>query len=237
MPLLAARALSVLALLAWTLTAHGASLSVAPTRVELGPAERSAVVTLRNDSTETVVVQVQTFAWPRTPATADLEPTRELIAVPPVFALAGNAKQIIRVALRGAPPASTEQAYRLLITEVPGGGAAGTGVRFALRLSLPVFVTPADAMARPVWSLGLDNGRSVLRLVNEGAAHLHIKRLTIRSASGPEPVQTIDAAVYLLPGQEQAWPLSDRARAQSTLQLEAESNLGPIEASLVLPQG
>jgi len=154
-----------------------------------------------------------------------------------VFALAGNAKQIIRVALRGVPPASTEQAYRLLITEVPGGGAAGTGVRFALRLSLPVFVTPADAVARPVWSLGLDNGRQVLRLVNEGAAHLHIKRLTIRSASAPEPVQTIDAAVYLLPGQEQAWPLSDRARAQSTLQLEAESNLGPIEASLVLPQG
>ncbi len=237
MPLSAARALSVLVLLAWTLPAHGASLSVAPTRVELGPAERSAVVTLRNDSTEAVMVQVQTFAWPRTPATADLEPTRELIAVPPVFALAGNAKQIIRVALRGAPPASTEQAYRLLITEVPGGGAAGIGVRFALRLSLPVFVTPADAAPRPVWSMGLDNGRHVLRLVNEGSAHLHIKRLTIRSPAGPEPVQTIDAAVYLLAGQEQAWPLSDRASAQSTLKLEAETDLGPIEASLVLPQG
>ena len=34
----ASRALSVLALLAWTATAAGASLSVAPTRVELGPA-------------------------------------------------------------------------------------------------------------------------------------------------------------------------------------------------------
>ena len=99
------------------------------------------------------MVQVQTFAWPHGPATAELEPTRDLIAVPPVFELAGNAKQIIRVALRGAAAGGREQAYRLLITEVPRGGAAGTGVRFALRLSLPVFVTPTGAAPRPIWSL------------------------------------------------------------------------------------
>jgi fimbrial chaperone protein len=230
-------ALVPLLLAGWAMPADGGSLSVAPTRVELGPAERSAVVTLRNDGDQPVMVQVQTFAWPRTPATADLEPTRELIAVPPVFALAGNAKQIIRVALRGAPPTVVEQAYRLLITEVPGGSAPGIGVRFALRLSLPVFVTPADAAPRPLWSVRAEAGALVLRLANEGAAHLQVRRLLLRAPGRPEPVQTIDAAVYLLPGQEQAWPLSDRAGALSTLQLEAETNLGPIAATLALPQG
>ena len=58
-------------------------------------------MTLQNDGSDAVMVQVQTFAWPRSPASGDLEPTRELIAVPPVFELAGNGKQIIRVALRG----------------------------------------------------------------------------------------------------------------------------------------
>ena len=237
MRLLPIGALLALLLAGWTLPAWGGALSVAPTRVELGAAERSAVVTLRNDSDQPVMVQVQTFAWPRTPATVDLEPTRELIAVPPVFALAGNAKQIIRVALRGAPPTATEQAYRLLITEVPGGDAAGTGVRFALRLSLPVFVTPPDAAPRAVWSVAADGGERVLRLTNEGAAHLQVRRLLIRVQGLPEPVQTIDAAVYVLPGQAQVWPLSERARRQGILQLEAETNRGPIAASVVLPQG
>jgi fimbrial chaperone protein len=232
-----ARALAVLLPAIWTTPVLAASLSVAPTRVELGPAERSAVVTLRNDSNEPVMVQVQTFAWPRTPATADLEPTRELIAVPPVFALAANGKQIIRVALRGAPPSAREAAYRLLLTEVPAAGRAATGVRFALRLSLPVFVTPPDAAPRPVWAVPAEGGRPVLRLANEGVAHIQVKRIQLRAPGRAEPVQTIDAAVYLLPGQEQVWPLSDLARAQSTLQLEAETNLGPIEASLVLPHG
>lgn len=68
-------------------SATAASLSVAPTRVELGPGDPAAVVTLRNNAAEPVMVQVQTFAWPRTMASDDLEPTRELLAVPPVAEL------------------------------------------------------------------------------------------------------------------------------------------------------
>ena len=56
------------------------------------PATAPAVVTLHNNAAEPVMVQVQTFAWPHGPATADLEPTRDLFAVPPVFELAGNGR-------------------------------------------------------------------------------------------------------------------------------------------------
>ena len=87
--------------------------------MELGPGDPAGVVTLQNNAAEPVMVQVQTFAWPRTVASDDLEPTRELLAVPPVAELAGNGKQIIRVALRAALTGSREHAYRLLITEVP----------------------------------------------------------------------------------------------------------------------
>lgn len=214
-----------------------AALSVAPTRVELGPDDRSAVVTLQNDGSDAVMLQVQTFAWPRTPATGDLEPTRDILAVPPVFALAGKGKQIIRVALRGPPPADREQAYRLLITEVPRGGGQDTGVRFALRLSLPVFVTPPGATPLITWTILRAEGTPKLVLDNRGTAHLQVRRIILRASSRPQPVQTIDAGAYLLPGQSQAWPLVEVAMAQRTLQLEAETNLGPIQAAIDLPQG
>jgi fimbrial chaperone protein len=216
---------------------QAASLSVAPTRVELGPKDRTAVVTLQNNADEAVMVQVQTFAWPRTPATDDLEPTRELIAVPPVFSLDARAKQIIRVATRGPLREDQEQAYRLLITEVPRDGATGSGVHFALRLSLPVFVTPAGAQPLPSWALRPEGGTGTLELVNRGAAHLHVRRIVLRAPGRPEPVQTIETPAYVLPGQGKAWPLSGPARAHGTLHVQAETNLGPIEASVALPQG
>ena len=215
---------------------EAASLSVAPTRVELGPGDPAAVVTLQNNATEPVMVQVQTFAWPRSMASGDLEPTRELLAVPPVAELAGNAKQIIRVALRAPLAGGREQAYRLLITEVPRGGSSGTGVRIALRLSLPVFVTPPGAAPKPVWSLRQDKGAASLVLANTGDAHLQVRRIVLRPADRPASAQTIDSPAYVLAGQEQSWPLP-AGLAADTLQLEVETNLGQLPATVTLPRG
>jgi fimbrial chaperone protein len=221
--------------------AEAGSLGVAPTRVELGPGSPSGVVTLQNNGADAIMVQVQTFAWPRSVAIDDLEPTHDLIAVPPVFALEPKAKQIIRVALRsGDVPAAAERAYRLLITEVPGsvGAGAGMGVRFALRLSLPVFVTPTGARAVPEWSVQRHpTGPAALQLANHGTAYLQVRRIALRAAGRPEPLQTIEETSYVLTGQVQSWPLSEAVRGQGTLRLQAETNLGPIEATVVVPRG
>lgn len=219
--------------------APAASLGVAPTRLAFGPGDRMVTVTLQNNAPAPVTIQVQTFAWPRTPATDDLEPTRDLIAVPPVVALEPNGKQVIRVALRRPVEGGGERAYRLLISEVPGADRSpGIGVRFALRLSLPVFVTPEGAAAGPVWSARSGKGGDrVLVLANQGTAHLQVHRIALRAPGRSEPAQVIESPAYVLPGQEQAWPLDAMARAQPALQLEAETNLGPLKASLALPQG
>ena len=218
------------------LPATAASLSVAPTRVDLAAGDTTGVVTLQNNAAEPVMVQVQTFAWPHSPASAELEPTRDLLAVPPVFELAGNARQIIRVALRGAVTGERELAYRLLITEVPRSGAAGTGVRFALRLSLPVFVTPLGAEPKPAWSVRQTAGASELVLRNEGTAHLQVRRIVLRPAGRGAPAGTIDNPAYVLAGQEHAWPLPSVA-GSTALQLEAETSIGPLSATVAPPRG
>jgi fimbrial chaperone protein len=229
-------ALAVLALAGTAASSGAASLSVAPTRVELDAGDPAAVVTLQNNAADPVMVQVQTFAWPRSPASADLEPTRDLLAVPPVIELAGNARQIVRVALRTPLPGDRERAYRLLITEVPRGGSRSTSVRFALRLSLPVFVTPAGAEPRPAWSVRTEAGAVRLVLANEGDAHLQVRRIVLHPPGRPAQARTIDAPAYVLAGQEHSWPLPG-GTAEPTLELEAETNIGPVPATLVLPRG
>ena len=215
---------------------EAASLSVAPTRVELGPGDPAAVVTLQNNAAEPVMVQVQTFAWPRSLASGVLEPTRELLAVPPVAELAGNAKQIIRVALRAPLTGGREQAYRLLITEVPRGSARTTGVRFALRLSLPVFVTPDGAEARPVWSVRAnEHGTPELVLRNEGEAHIQVRRIVWR-LDGRAAATVIEAPAYVLAGREHDWPLPPGTGAAS-LEIEAETNLGLLRATVASSRG
>lgn len=216
--------------------ALAASLTVAPTRVDLAAGDRSAAVTLHNNAAEPVMVQVQTFAWERGPATAELEATRDLLAVPPVFELAGNARQIIRVALRGAVVDASERAYRLLITEVPRGGGSGTGVRFALRLSLPVFVTPHGAEPRAVWSMRTTASGMELVLRNDGTAHLQVRRIVLGPGGHGEPARTIETPAYVLAGQEHGWPLP-AAAGSTTLQLEAETSNGPLSATVAPPRG
>ena len=229
-------ALAALLIASAPVVAGAASLSVAPTRVELREDDAAGVVTLQNNAAEPVMVQVQTFAWPRGPNSADLEPTRDLLAVPPVFELAGNARQIIRVALRGSLPAEHEHAYRLLITEVPRGGAATTGVRFALRLSLPVFVTPPGAAAEPVWSVRRTAKGNELVLRNEGTAHLQVRRIQLRPADGRGQAGTIDTPAYVLAGREHGWPLP-AAPGAAGLQLEAETSIGPLSVTVAAPRG
>ncbi len=59
----------------------------------------------------------------------------------------------------------------------------------------------------------------------------------LRARGRAEPLQVIDAPAYVLPGQGKTWALSDLALAHGPLSLQAETNVGPIEASVVPPQG
>ena len=226
-------------LLAWLalapVAAMAASLGVTPTRLELRPGQASGSVTLENQAATAVTLQVQTFAWTAgMAASPELAATRDLITVPPVFALAPGARQIVRVALRAPVSGGRERAYRLMITEVPLG-AQGAGVHVTLRLSLPVFATVSGAQAGAAWSVRGDRERPELELLNQGSAHLRVRRIELRGVPGGALVQTIATPVDILAGQAQRWPLT--MPMPSRLRLEADTELGPLAAELALPPG
>jgi len=226
--ILFAVAVAVILLAAWPSPLGAASLSVAPTRVELTPELRSGSIMLDNTGTTPTTVQVETFAWTRGNSIEELEPTRGLLAVPAVFNLPAGARQVIRVATREAGQGGIEQAYRLVISEVPVADAeSAAGVRFALRLSLPVFITPAGARAAPRWSLGREAGGRSLSVRNDGDAHLHVRRLTVTEKTTGRLLLASDSPRYVLPGAAQSWAFDGPAVSGPAL-VEADTNLGGL---------
>ncbi len=150
--------------------------------------------------------------------------------------MAPNSEQLIRLAHRDAGGAPVEKAYRLLITEVPEEIDDG-GVAFAVRLNMPLFVTPAGAVPDPQWRFQVKpSGEGELILANHGSAHLMVKSLELRGVGRADPIFETDQFVYALAGKEQRWSLGyDRQALPESLEVLSETHLGPQQSPVMTP--
>ena len=213
-------------------SALAATLQVSPVRITISADGKAGVVRLHNQSDVPTLVQVEALVWNETADLSQVATTSDILAVPPVFEIAAGAEQLIRLALRRPLTSGTEQAYRLLITEVPRAVGDGVeGVSFALRLNLPVFVTPDGALPQPAWSLQRDAGGAKLTLDNQGNAHVRVRSIALFEDGGAQPVFVSDDGGYVLAGDERSWQLDlGRLKAGASLTVKAETNLGDLEA-------
>lgn len=235
MPLTRSLLLALFLILASVATARGATLGISPLRLDLGEGA-TGTLTLTNKGRAPALVQIETFAWTGSSAPEDLDPTRDILALPAVVSIAPQGRQIIRVAARQRPTADREHAYRLIVTEVPPPRPAAMGVQIAVRFSLPVFLGPRSARPSPRWHVEHQAGALKARLVNNGNAHLHIRRLTMIDGQGePLPLQIANPR-YLLPGEEHVFPLAPGGtELPSGSRLKAETNIGALELELPDP--
>ena len=217
--------------------ATAASLAVAPTRIELREDARIGAVTVRNEGKQSVLVQAETFRWTASSPEDVLEPTRDLLAVPPVFRIAPGGRQTVRVGLREGFPRDVERSYRLLLTEVaeaqPG---AAEGVRFSLRLSLPVFVRPRAARPELHWRAHRRDRVLHVEAENRGSAHVRLGVVRLIAGSG-RVVTLKDTAGYLLPGERRGWRVRDPGfAAGGAVALVVETQQGPSRAELLVEE-
>lgn len=231
LPALAAL-LALLASLASLPAARAGSISVSPVRADLDHRNRIASLTLRNGGTEPTVVQLQPMIWRQANGQDVLEPTRDLLATPPIFTLAPGATQIVRVGLRREPDAARELSFRLILQEVPPPPKPGfAGLRVALKLSVPVFVAPAGKAAPALrWALVSDGAGQRLRVVNDGNAHARVGSLVLTSRTG-ETVGPVEVGVYVLPGQWRELKVPG-APAGGGLRVTARTSRGELAADV-----
>lgn len=230
------RSLCALALLAWTAGAS-ATLQVAPTLVTI-PAERNAQgLTLRNDGTEPMHVQVRVFAWRQAGGEDVLEPTEALAVSPPLTEIPPHGEQLVRIVRLGPPPAAAEASYRVVVDELPVHDAPRRprgGLRFVLRYSVPVFLSPLGAAA-PVLHARIvaDDGARYLEVENAGNARAQLADLAHVGGDGARREVAPGLAGYVLPGQRRRWRLPDGAAAGPGAEVQVRIDGEPAQRTLV----
>jgi chaperone protein EcpD len=146
------RWLSVTALLAATFTGNvQASVTIGGTRVIYPLEQREVTVKLNNDSRNASLVQV----W-MDDGNANTKPSESkapFVITPPIFKMAANKAQTLRVMLSGASlPQDRESVYWLNVLDVPPRPEANADVntlQLAYRTRIKVFVRPPRLPGRP----------------------------------------------------------------------------------------
>lgn len=133
------------ALAAAPASAGAASLQVAPVLVEVRAPGAASTVTLRNEGPRPINAQARVFRWRQLNGEDVLEPTEAVVASPPIVALASRVDYAVRVVRTSRQPVAAEEAYRLVIDELPDASRARSGtVSLVLRHSIPVFFMPEN---------------------------------------------------------------------------------------------
>lgn len=189
--------------------AQGATLQVAPVKIDFVPGQNAAGVALTNPGETPVYGQVRVFRWDQDANGDVLSPSAEVVASPPIIQLAGRGQQLIRLVRVQPGNLAVEQSYRLLIDEIPPPGTdKHVGVTIRMRYSVPVFVAPGNDTA-PVlaWQVVRQDGQWLLRLDNRGQRHTQVGALTLEDASGKAQQVSKGLLGYALAGHARQWPL------------------------------
>lgn len=215
--------------------AAAGNFSVSPIRVELSAGQPTAVITVHNNDAAPLLVQASMLAWTQPGGEEKYVESRDLISTPPVFTLPPDGDQIIRVALRRGADPSRELSYRLMLAEVPPAAAPDfTGLRVALRLSLPVFVKPAAAAsANLAWQAKRSpDGSLVVSATNNGTAHSQVTDFELKFPDQPEATK-VAVARYVLPGSTVNWTVSSAAASRATRgSIRGFSSTGEFQADI-----
>jgi fimbrial chaperone protein len=220
--------------------ARASTFNISPIRAELGGPRHTAALTLTNADETPVVVQVSVLQWSQSDGADQLDDTREMLATPPVLQIPGTSEQIIRVALRREPEAARELAYRVIFQEVPLAAAADfTGLRVALRLSIPIFVAPANgkASADVAWEARwLPDGDLEVAATNHGNGHMQVIDFDLELAGADLPLHG-NTTKYILPGSRMVWTLKAPADATKPkpIKVHGRSDQGEFAADVATP--
>jgi fimbrial chaperone protein len=207
--------------------AQSNGVQVTPVIIEMAHGRNLASVRIHNWRDQEVSFELSMFRWDQENGEDILTPAENIVVAPSVFAVGAGAEQIVRLALPAGGAGDSEQAYRLILRELPVSDAQDSGFRIQLQMSLPVFVAPRETVSG--LSVRRDAAGSSVVFTNTGNARIRLMEATFGGES-----QSIDNLPrYLLAGEEITRTL--RRDVQSLNVLYAPPGaLAPLTESLSL---
>lgn len=203
------------ALVAGPTPAAASSFRINPVSLAVGPDKGAAELRLDNADAKSVAVRVTALRWTQADGRDRAEATSDLVVSPPIFTGGPGAQQLIRVGFRNRVAGA---AYRLIVEEIPGPKAIGTGISVSLKLDLPLYVIASrSAVAALSWTARrAADGTLVIEGRNSGARHAQVLAIEARDAAG-QVVGRSEAMGVVLPLSSRSWSLGRKPSAPSEL--------------------
>lgn len=222
--------------------AYPADYSVSPMGLALSKHERTGAITVTNDSTDTITIQIAVSEWNQNADGKDVySRTRDIVFYPKMLVIEPRSEQVVRVGCQGPVPAR-EKAYRLFIQEAPGSNKkrpdARASVSIGIRFVLPLFIMPAvEASSGIIESVALSPRMVKAAIKNTGTVHLKISSIKVngKSADGRYLFSKEIQGWYILQGASKTYEIpiapGDCSKL-STLDVEAQSGTVTLNGSL-----
>lgn len=209
---------------------------------------------LENRGNQSVHMQVRILSWHQDNGKDRYADQSNIIASPPFATIMPKQRQLIRLIRVTAPPISGEQAFRIILDELPDTAVpaerSGAGLVLQMRYVLPLFtyasgVWTQQRLDRPGrssrvteprlnWSLVDVNGKHILQIHNSGNVHARLTNVYWSSSSASEKgkLQLAKGLLgYILPGQSMRFALPSGRSIPSGAKLYAHiaENGPPVE--------
>lgn len=217
-------------------SAAAASLQVQPAKVEVLAPGAASTISLRNEGNGPITVQIRMFSWTQSRGAETLTPTEAVAASPPAVRLAPGVEQVVRIVRVDGRPVAGEEAYRMIVDQLPDGSAPKSGaVNLLMRYSIPVFFTqPRGSEPQVKWAISKRDGRVVVSARNLGDRHLRVSQLSLRDAKGREISFGKGLVGYALGRSTMSWSApaaAQRFAASGQVSFTGQGNDGPFRAT------
>ncbi|MBB3887298.1 fimbria/pilus periplasmic chaperone [Xanthomonas campestris pv. campestris] len=192
-------------LLVTSTPAVAAEITIAPTTARIPADADQATVWLYNQAGKPWRAEAKLYRWRQDGEREVLEPAITATVSPSQFEIPSQGRQLLRVIRLGPSPATTEDSYRLVVTQHANGDEPEL-----LRYSTPVFALPSQSgEVHPQLhaSLAPSGAGRALSVHNAGIGHARLADLAYIDASGTRLSIRNDLAGYVLPGQTRRWTL------------------------------
>jgi fimbrial chaperone protein len=170
-----------------------AAFTVTPVRVLLGRGTNSALLNVRNDSTEPIRFQISLQAWNQS-ADGDMQlsDTTDLVFFPTLMELKPGEEKKVRIGSAFKAPVATERSYRIFFEELPPPQVTATEqerqaaaqVRVLTKMGVPIFIQPANPVIKADLANLTVNGQAVaFEVKNSGNSFFTLTAATVTGLS------------------------------------------------------
>jgi fimbrial chaperone protein len=229
-------------------TALASSFKVTPIQVYLSGKTSSAILTLSNESTETLRFQLSSFGWTQSASgEVELHPTDEIVVFPTILSLKPGEERKVRIGTTAAVGA-TEKTYRVFFEELPPlekpqQTPGASEVRLLTKMGIPVFLEPPKPAPRPrLANVAIASGRIRFTVENSGNSHFSAQKITVTGygAGGESTFARQLTGWYVLAGGvrdfDVEFPKGDCAKTRAIV-IEAQTEQTMIKTREEVPAG